>query len=64
MFKQILLLIFLAAGMSFAAGPVYELRTYTSGDGKLDALVARFKNDTERIFKKHHMEFDERYVWD
>jgi hypothetical protein len=56
MFKKVLLITLLVAGMSFAAGPVYELRTYTSPDGKLDALVARFKGDTERIFKKHHME--------
>lgn len=34
---------------------VFELRTYTSPDGKLDDLVARFRNDTLRIFEKHGM---------
>lgn len=35
---------------------VYELRTYTTNDGKLDDLNARFKNHTIRLFKKHGME--------
>ena len=35
---------------------VFELRTYTSPDGKLNDLVARFRNDTLRIFEKHGME--------
>ena len=37
-------------------GKVFELRTYTSPEGKLDDLVARFRNDTLRIFEKHGME--------
>jgi len=32
---------------------VYELRTYTAPDGKLEELHARFKNHTMRIFQKH-----------
>jgi hypothetical protein len=32
---------------------VYELRTYTAPPGKLDALVARFRDHTEAIFKRH-----------
>ena len=59
MVKRIGLLAFLAAVMAMIAlakGPVYELRTYTAAEGKLDALQARFKNDTIRIFKKHGME--------
>ena len=59
MVKNIFLLGFLTAVMAMMAlakGPVYELRTYTAADGKLDALKARFKNDTIRIFKKHGME--------
>ena len=36
-------------------GKVFELRTYTSPDGRLDDLVARFRNDTLRIFEKHGM---------
>lgn len=35
---------------------VFELRTYTSPDGKLGDLLARFRNDTLRIFEKHGME--------
>lgn len=34
---------------------VFELRTYTAPEGKLDELVARFRNDTLRIFEKHGM---------
>ena len=35
---------------------VFELRTYTSPDGRLNDLLARFRNDTLRIFEKHGME--------
>jgi len=35
---------------------VFELRTYTSPDGRLNDLLARFRDDTMRIFKKHGME--------
>ena len=34
---------------------VYELRTYTTHDGKLDALHARFRNHTMRLFERHGM---------
>lgn len=34
---------------------VFELRTYTAPEGKLDALQARFRNHTRRIFDKHGM---------
>ena len=34
---------------------VYELRTYTAPDGKLEELHARFRNHTLRIFQKHGM---------
>jgi hypothetical protein len=37
-------------------GRVFELRTYTAGPGKLDALNARFRNHTIALFKKHGME--------
>ncbi|HTM49905.1 MAG TPA: NIPSNAP family protein [Bryobacteraceae bacterium] len=39
-----------------ASGRVFEMRTYTTHPGKLDALNARFRNHTTRIFKKHGME--------
>lgn len=35
---------------------VFELRTYTSPEGRLDDLLARFRNDTLRIFEKHGMQ--------
>lgn len=35
---------------------VFELRTYTSPEGKLNDLLARFRNDTVRIFEKHGMD--------
>jgi hypothetical protein len=35
---------------------VFELRTYTSPDGRLGDLLARFRNDTLRVFEKHGME--------
>ena len=56
MVKRLLLLVFLTVALALAKGPVYELRTYTAADGKLDALKARFKDHTIRIFKKHGME--------
>ena len=34
---------------------VYELRTYTAPAGKLDALDKRFRDATDRIFRKHDM---------
>ncbi|MDH3205430.1 MAG: NIPSNAP family protein [Gemmatimonadota bacterium] len=34
---------------------VFELRTYTAPEGKLDDLLARFRNHTMRIFEKHGM---------
>ena len=37
------------------ADRVYELRTYTAPEGKLDDLLARFRNHTMRIFEKHGM---------
>jgi hypothetical protein len=51
------------AGHAFDGGDVeaqgrkvFELRTYTSPDGRLNDLLARFRNDTLRIFEKHGME--------
>ncbi len=34
---------------------VYELRTYTTAEGKLPALLARFRDHTLKIFEKHGM---------
>ena len=40
---------------SFAAEPgwIYELRTYTTNEGKLPNLNARFANHTLKLFEKH-----------
>jgi len=34
---------------------MFEIRTYTTHDGKLDALHARFRNHTTRLFERHGM---------
>lgn len=34
---------------------VFELRTYTAAPGRLDALSARFRNHTMKLFEKHGM---------
>ncbi len=34
---------------------VYELRTYTTHPGRLDALHARFRDHTMKLFEKHGM---------
>jgi NIPSNAP len=34
---------------------VFEIRTYTAAEGKLDALHARFRDYTLALFKKHDM---------
>ena len=39
-----------------AAGKVYELRTYVAKPGKLEALLARFRDHTCTLFKKHGIE--------
>jgi NIPSNAP len=38
-----------------ARTPVYELRIYTPAPGKGDALNARFRNHTLKLFEKHGM---------
>ena len=38
-----------------SSGTVYELRTYTSGPGKLSDLQARFRDHTVRLFERHGM---------
>ncbi len=39
-----------------SSGPVYELRIYTAIPGKLDAVIARFRDHTVKLFEKHGME--------
>ena len=54
----------LLAGVSMKSAPVvhaqganrvFEIRTYTAADGKLDALKTRFRDHTVKIFEKHGM---------
>ena len=45
-----------AADPAPAAGKVYELRVYKCNPGKLDALQARFRDHTCKLFEKHGME--------
>lgn len=56
MIRRLLVLLAVLAGMAFAQTRVFELRTYTCYDGKLDALKARFRDHTIQIFKRHGME--------
>lgn len=39
-----------------AENRVFELRTYHTLDGKLDALLARFRDHTVKLFEKHGMD--------
>lgn len=53
----VLILSGFAVGRASQPAPahIYELRTYTAADGKLDSVVARFRDNTIRIFNRHHM---------
>lgn len=42
-------------GRAQATPRVFELRTYTTHEGKLEALHARFRNHTMRLFERHGM---------
>lgn len=50
---KILLVSLLLALPSFA--DIYELRTYTAHEGKLEDLQARFRDHTLKIFESHGM---------
>lgn len=60
-------------GLSFSAGRatavedsqaprLYELRVYTTLPGRLEALHARFRNHTAKLFEKHGMRNHEYWV--
>ena len=53
------LLVFAGYAVGRASQPapahVYEMRTYTATEGKLDAVNARFRDHTRRIFERHNM---------
>jgi hypothetical protein len=46
----------LAQADAGASDVVFELREYHANEGKLDALLARFRDHTIAIFKRHGME--------
>ncbi len=57
------LLLGISVFLAFSASPafadedstVFELRTYTTHEGRLPALEARFRNHTMALFEKHGM---------
>ena len=56
MTRRLISLFLLFCGFAFAQNKVYELRTYTCFEGKLDDLKKRFRDHTIRIFQRHGME--------
>jgi hypothetical protein len=46
----------LAKARSSAGGRFFEMRTYHTAEGKLEALHERFRNHTNRLFRKHGIE--------
>jgi uncharacterized protein (DUF1330 family) len=55
MLKKILIAAALMVTTMQAADRVFELRTYTTNEGKLPDLLKRFRDHTTRIFEKHGM---------
>jgi hypothetical protein len=53
---RLLGLLVLLGGFAFGQNRVYELRTYTCNEGKLETLKTRFRDHTIEIFKRHGME--------
>ena len=55
MAATVLLFSGIAIGRAYqpASGKVYEMRTYTANEGKFDALNARFRDHTLKLFEKH-----------
>src|SRR5471032_2806889 len=56
MTRKLVLLSLLMAGFAFGQNRIFELRTYTCNEGKLEALKTRFRDHTIEIFKRHGME--------
>ena len=59
--KVMAVLVILFAGIAIGRasqptqGKVFEMRTYTAVEGKFDAVNARFRDHTLRLFEKHGM---------
>ena len=56
MISKLACLLLFVGGCALAQNRVYELRTYTCNEGKLEALKTRFRDHTIAIFKRHGME--------
>jgi hypothetical protein len=56
MLTKLFLLFTLLATCALAQARVYELRTYTVYDGKLEALKANFRDHNIELLKRHGME--------
>lgn len=56
MTRRLIGLLLLLCGFAFAQNKVYELRTYTCFEGKLEDLKKRFRDHTIRIFERHGMQ--------
>jgi hypothetical protein len=56
MTRRLMALMVLCCALAMAENRVYEMRTYTCFEGKLEDLKKRFRDHTIRIFKKHGME--------
>ena len=54
--KRLLLCALLFAGFAFPQNRVYELRTYTCFEGKLDAVKNRFRDHALPLFIRHGIE--------
>ena len=50
-----LLVAMLSAPVAAQSGKVYELRTYHCAPGRLEALKARFRDHTVKLFERHGM---------
>jgi hypothetical protein len=46
---------FTAFGRSNLSFHVYELRMYHVNEGKAEAIVARFRDQTDELFKRHNI---------
>ena len=55
MLKYLATALFMATTIH-AEDRLFELRTYTAPAGKLENIVARFRNHTVKLFEKHGME--------
>jgi NIPSNAP len=56
MLKKALLAVALTTMSLSAENRIFELRTYTAVPGKLDNVVARFRDHTVKLFEKHGMQ--------